>query len=163
MHRPAERSFRHVRRGAFDDVDALDHRGRQFAQVCRAAPGAGASAKRQRAVGVQNAHAIDVDARGLRSVAAHRDALALAIFAAIERNAGHAGNCFINVLIGEAADIFGSDGIGRRFCDLFPVDRRALRLARALDDNFVQFGRVSGRRGRCRIDVLCRGEWCGTQ
>ena len=55
----------------------------------------------------------------LRAVAAHRNAPALAIVAAIERDARDAGNRFIDVLIGEAADILGGDGIHRRRAAFF--------------------------------------------
>ena len=89
MHRAGQRTFGHGRRRAFVDVDGLDDGGRQFAQVGRAAT-AGVDAIRQRAAGVEDGHAVDVDAGGLHAVAAHRNALALAIVAAIERDARHA-------------------------------------------------------------------------
>ena len=89
------------------DVDALDDGGRQFAQIGRAAPGAGAGATRQRAAGVQHGHAVDVDAGRLLPLPRTEMPAPSPLSPAIERDARHAGNRFIDILIGEFADILG--------------------------------------------------------
>src|SRR5262249_61705034 len=100
----------------------------QSAQVPGAAAGAGGSPQRERAIGVEDAHAVDIDARILHAVAAHREALAFAIVAAIERDARHARDRFADVLIGKTADIVGGDGIHRGCARARAIDRGTLRV-----------------------------------
>ncbi len=139
----AQRPFGHVGGRTLDDIDALDDFGGQFAQI-------GATARRQR-VGRLNADAVEFDAGQVGAVAADRDAITLAEFVAAERDTRHARDGFVDVAIGERADVVGDDRVGRGLRVLLAVVGRLLAGARSDDDDVG--GDVVGHRlaaGRLR-------------
>ncbi len=145
MHRAGEATFRHGGGRPLDHVNTFDHIRRQFAQIGAAAAIGAAGALGQPAIGIERAHAVDINQGRIRPLATKREALTFAVIAAIQRNTGDAGDGFVDVFVGEVADIFGNDRIGRRLGALLAIDRRALR------------GALTGNDDECGIRCLGQG------
>ena len=82
-----------------------------------------------------HADAVEFNAGEFRAVAADADAGAFAEVVALERRAGHAADGFVDVAVGEGADVVSDDRVGRRGGAALAVDGGLLAGAGADDDD----------------------------
>ena len=158
----AERAFVERGLGGLVDHDRREQLGGEDVEIEGAvAIGGGAVAGRG-----DRLHAVDADAGELRAEAAHGDGAAFA-GVALDGDARDALQRFGEILVGEAGDVLGDDGIDRGDQFALEVERGVQRGAEAGDDD-VGLGRVGrgslrlrggvgsrlgGRVGRLRRDI----------